>query len=390
MIKLEEALTIIQRYTRVENSERTGLVTAMNRVLAEDIFSDMDMPPFNKSAVDGYAFRLVDFDETLDIIESVPAGSSPLKTVSHGQCTKIMTGAPVPAGADCVVMIEDTEISNNRIRILQKPGKSNICLLGEDVRKGDLVIEKGTVLKPQHISVLASSGHVMPEVYKQPQITIIVTGNELVEPDTVPPGSKIRNSNGYQLISQGTSSGCKTTYYGIIKDDIRDLKIAVESAFRLSDILVITGGASKGDFDLIPHIMEQLGFNVHITEVAIQPGKPFNFSTRNNLICFGLSGNPVSSFVQFELLVKPFLNAKSGIIKKPVSLKLPLSKSVSRKKTERAFFFPVAISADAIVSPLEFHGSAHSTALVNADGIASVPPGIKQLKKGENVDVRPF
>ncbi len=387
--RLEDAVAKILRYARTVRCERINLDTALNRVLGEDIFSDMDIPPFNKSAVDGFACRIGDIDSELEIIETIPAGKSPQMRIEQGQCSKIMTGAPVPEGADCIVMIEDTETTGNKIKVLHPTDKSNICYLGEDIRNGDHVLPKGIRLMPQHISVLASTGHIKPLVYTQPLVAVIVSGDEIVEPHMKPEDSKIRNSNGYQVLSQLIKSGCKVDYKGIVPDRMDELKHIIKYSFEESGILIITGGASKGEYDLVPEAMHQLGFRMHFRQVAIQPGKPFSFSTRKNLVCFGLSGNPVSSFVQFEMLVRPYLQSILGMnISQPV-LKIPLGERVSRKNADREYFFPVSISEETLAMPLEFHGSAHINALTMAYGIASVPVGKTQLEKGEPVHVRP-
>lgn len=390
MIKLEDAVTKILKLTRTVEGKRITLDAALNRVLAEDVLSDMDMPPFNKSAVDGFACRIGDMSQELEIIETIPAGKSPQNRIEPGQCSGIMTGAPVPEGADCVIMIEDTEVKGNRIKILHQPDKSNICYLGEDIRKGDMVLQKGTCLMPQHISVLAAVGHMRPLVVRRPLISIIVTGDEIVEPHVKPENSKIRNSNGYQLLSQLIRTGCKVDYKGIVPDRMDELEHAIKFSFEESRILIITGGASKGDFDLVPDVMHQLGFRTHFKEVAIQPGKPFSFSTRKDLVCFGLSGNPVSSFVQFELLVRPYLQSILGMNITQSQLKIPLGEKISRKKAEREYFFPIRISEDAFAIPLEFHGSAHINALTRAYGIGCMPIGKTQFEKGELIDVRPL
>ena len=190
------------------------------------------------------------------------------------------------------------------------------------------------------------------------------------------------------MISQLIRAGCVPHYKGIFRDDILSLNRAISEAFQHAKILIITGGASKGDFDLITKTLKLAGFTTHFTEVAIQPGKPFNFSTKEDKICFGLSGNPVSSFFQFEFLVKPFLYKTHGKEIRPFVLKIPLAETVSRKKAEREYFFPVKISEDFNALPIEFHGSAHIQSLTKADGIASIPLGITQLEKGTLVNVR--
>lgn len=390
MIPYNLALTKILGFAEVNAAERVPIPDAQGRILAENIISDTDMPPFDKSAMDGFAYKSADLDKELDIVETIPAGSTPKRKIETGQCARIMTGAPLPAGADCVVIHEDTVVSGNKIKILRSQLKRNICYLGEDVKKGEIVLEKGICIAPQHISVLASVGNVQPLVYKHPEVTVLITGSEVVEPEQKPDGSKIRNSNGYQLISQLKEAGCRALYNGIVEDNIEHLKDAFTNAFKQSEILIVTGGASKGDFDFVPDVLKSMQFVTHFTEVAIQPGKPFNFSTRENLICFGLSGNPVSSFFQFELLVKPFLRKIAGNTLKPKWIKATLGEKTERKKTEREYFFPIRFSDEFIAFPVEFHGSAHIHSLAYADGIASIPVGTNIIEKGEFINVRPI
>jgi molybdopterin molybdotransferase len=390
MIPLIEAVKMIQSYSSAGEPETANLDSALNRILAEDIHSDMDMPPFNKSAMDGFACRLADIEQELEIIETIPAGKNPTLNIGKGQCSRIMTGAPVPDGADCVVMVEDTEIVDGKMKVINHPGKSNICPMGEDIRKGNTVLKKGTRLKPQHISVLAAVGHVTPLVFREPVVAVIITGDEVVEPHIKPPHSKIRNSNGFQMLSLLKNSGCKAEYLGIFSDRMNILEKAINSAFETTGILIITGGASVGDYDLVPPVLEKLGFRVHFTRVAIQPGKPFSFSTRDHLVCFGLSGNPVSSFVQFELLVRPYIDVLLGKKKESSFIKVRMSERITRKNAEREFFFPVGITEEFQALPLEFHGSAHISALTDAFGIASMPAGKTFIEKGDFTDVRPI
>ncbi len=389
LIPLDKAKSIILKHAGETSSEKVNFTDSLHRVLAEDIVSSINMPPFDKSAMDGYACRMRDIENDLEVIETIPAGKSPLKEINANQCSKIMTGAPVPKGADCVVMQEDTQLVGNKVKIVREPGKTNICYLGEDIKEGNIVLERGLVIKPQHISLMASLGHTHPLVYKKPHVSILVTGNEIVEPDINPGYSKIRNSNGYQLIGQITTLGCIPLYKGIVKDDTSTLSKTIINAFEKARILIITGGASKGDYDLVPPVLEKLGFTIHFKQVAIQPGKPVCFATKKNLLCFGLSGNPVSSFIQFELLVKPFILKLTGVKTLNYILKLKLDEEVTRKKTQREYFFPVKISENYEAAPIEFHGSAHISAFTVANGIASIKTGIKKLEKGEWVDVRP-
>lgn len=368
--------------------EKIDFNESNNRILARDVISDIDMPPFDKSAMDGYACRIEDIKNELSVIETIPAGLAPDKSIGENQCSKIMTGSVMPEGADCVIMVEQSEETGEKtIRFTADKTKRNFVPRGEDVNKGDVVLEKGTQIKPQHIAVLASVGCTEPEVYRVPKVGVISTGDELVEPDENPGVSKIRNSNAYQLIAQAGRLGCDASYIGIARDNAADSMEMISRALKQNDVVLLTGGVSMGDFDFIPGAFTELGIKSRFESVAVQPGRPTVFGTLNGKYVFGLPGNPVSSFNIFELLVKPLIYKLMGFDYQPLNIKLPLGKDYLRKKSARMSFIPVMIS-DGEVFPIEYHGSAHIHALVFADGLISLPIGVTELKKGEIVDVR--
>jgi molybdopterin molybdotransferase len=300
-----------------------------------------------------------------------------------------MTGAMVPQGADWVVKIEDTEpAGENRIRITGKASKSNIALKGEDVNTGDIVVPEGTCILPQHIAIMASVGHVMPDVYKKLKTGIISTGDEIVEPDQQPGLSQIRNSNGPQLMAQAARAGADPKYYGIAPDDEEETFEIFSGALAVSDIVILSGGVSMGAFDFIPRVFDRLGVELHFKTVAIQPGKPTVFGTMKDKYIFGLPGNPVSSFTTFELFVRPLMAKVMGGNPGRKDIKLPLGKTYRRKKADRMSWIPVKFSKDCSLLPLEYHGSAHISALVEADAIAAIPAGMTEVKEGELLDAR--
>ncbi|NJO92959.1 MAG: molybdopterin molybdotransferase MoeA [Chloroflexia bacterium] len=307
MISLELAEEIISRHARcTDETEIVSLDNALNRILAEDVFSDMDMPPFDKSAMDGYACRREDISQPLTIIETIAAGSEPKNTLSIGQCAKIMTGAKVPVGANCVITIEDTSLTNDgKVLFIGKNTSDNICKRGEDIISGIHILQMGLLINPQTMAVLASVGKTNVLVAKKLNIGVFCTGSELIEPDKKPSGVQIRNSNASQIVAQITSTGSVANYYGIIADNREKISQKINELLKTNHIVLITGGASVGDFDFIPEIFQQSGFTVHFQKIRIQPGKPVIYATYNKKHIFGLSGNPVSSFLQFELLVKP-------------------------------------------------------------------------------------
>ena len=391
MIPFSEALETIKSFARTHGSERVNLFDALRRTLAEDVFSDISMPPFNKSAMDGFACRKSDLKNQLQVVEEIPAGTIPAKTIGENQCARVMTGAMVPEGADFVIMKEDIEeIAPNFVRCNRETSRANICYTGEDVKSGDLVLKKGDVISPAHIAILASVGCTDPLVYKRPTVAIISTGNELVEPGEKPGTSKIRNSNSYQLMAQNQQLGVTSDYLGIIPDDENSVKNILTLALEKYDVTIISGGVSLGDFDFVPKILNELKVNIRVHGMDVRPGKHLLFGERANHYVFGMPGNPVSSFVQFEVLVKPFLNTMMGKTADEPFLHLPIEEDYLRKKGDQLVFVPVSLTKQGTALPLEYHGSAHIHAYSFAQGIMEIPKGISFIKKGEPVCVRPL
>jgi molybdopterin molybdotransferase len=387
MISLNDALVLIQKLAINENKTKTQISNALGSVLCEDIYSGNNTPPFDKSAMDGYACRKSDIDKNLKVIESIPAGYYSDIKISVGTCAKIMTGARVPEGADCVIKIEDTEIiAPNKIRYKGQKSKSNICYLGEDIKAGQKILSRGDIIYPSTIAVLASEGKTEIEVYKRPDIALIATGDELVEPNITPSEVQIRNSNSYNLTGQINSLHLKADYFGIVNDTICNIKESIKKAFEKHDILILTGGVSVGDKDFVPGILADEGYTIHFNKLAIQPGKPIVFASNKNKFCFGLSGNPVSSMLQFELLVKPFIYFYMHNNYKLPFIKTLLINGISRRKTERQQFFPVKI-VDGKAEAIEFHGSAHILSIHHAVGFGFFPVGVSELKDNTIVDI---
>jgi molybdopterin molybdotransferase len=402
MIKFEQAYKIVISSSFNISSERIHYLQSLGHVLSENILSDMDMPPFDKSAMDGYACRYNDILDELKVVEVIQAGNIPKEKIGTGQCAKIMTGAMIPDGADCVIMVEDTiETKHGFIKFTKKipdinlceigsvdKRKLNICYRAEDIKKNEVVIEKGTIIKAQHIATMASVGCTKVLVAVKPKVAIIPSGSEIVEPEIKPSVSQIRNSNASQLIAQLKNIGIDAAYYGIARDTEKSTIELINKAYEENDVIILTGGVSKGDFDLVPEILEKLGFHLLFQEIAVQPGKPTVFGKRSNKYCFGLPGNPVSGFVQFELLVKPFIFKLMGSISNPVNIALTLGKNFRRKQDNRLAFIPVTISAEGEAIPVEYHGSAHINGFDIAWGLMYIPIGTKEIKKGEKVNVR--
>lgn len=389
MILFEEALDIITKSASPLTTEKIRLENSLGRVLSVDVFSDMDMPPFDKSAVDGYACRRADLEKELKVLETIPAGKVPSKFIDAGCCSKLMTGGMLPKGADTVIMVEDVEVTGtDTIRFVASRTSSNYCITAEDITKGEKVLDKGTLIRAQEIAILASVGCANPEVYKQPKVGIISTGDELVEPSETPDMSQIRNSNAYQLVAQARRADCQATYFGIAHDTEESTLQIIQKAAAESDIVILTGGISAGDFDFVPAVIQHAGFDIKFRSMAVQPGKPVIFATRGNQYLVALPGNPVSSFVQFELLVKHLIKLITGNQVPVIKLNVPMGVDYKRKKSDRKAFFPVYLSSEGTAMPVEYHGSAHIHSYIYAHGIATIEIGENEISKGFLVDVR--
>jgi molybdopterin molybdotransferase len=359
------------------------------RILAEDIKSDVDMPPFNRAAVDGYACRTADIKSELLVVETIRAGKVPVHIPAIGECSKIMTGAIVPGSCDMVFPVEDSaDVPGGKVRFTGKQIKTNISWMAEDIKKGDTVITKYKLIRPQDIAVLASTGKTFVSVSRKPKIAVISTGDELVEPQVKPHLSQIRNSNAYQLIAQSNRAGADPEYYGIAPDDEEIAYRIIEKALSESDIVILTGGVSMGDFDFVPSVLIRAGVKLLFDQVNVQPGKPTTFGVHARSVVFGLPGNPVSSFIQFETLVRPFINRMMNYDWQPLLRSFPIADRYERKSSTRFGWIPVRITPDNYVEVIDYHGSAHITAFPYCDGIIAIEPGKSVIKKGEIVSVR--
>jgi len=389
MISTEEAYRIVTGNARETGTEIISFRDALGRILAEDVISDTDMPPFNRSAVDGFACRKDDLGNELEITETIRAGKEPEKTVGKLQCARIMTGAIVPDSCDFVFMIENSTIlPSGKVVFTGIPRKLNYTLKGEDVRCGDVILRKGKLIRPQEIAALTSVGHISVKVARKPAIAVISTGDELVEPENKPERARIRNSNAYQLLAQAEAAGAKAKYYGIAPDDESSTYDLISRAISENELVIITGGVSMGDFDFVPSVLRRAGVTILFDRVNVQPGRPTTFGTHEKGVVFGLPGNPVSAFIQFETLVKPLIYKMMGSEWTPLVQNLPMAVKFERKSHSRAAWIPVAITDKNEAMPAEYHGSAHITAYPNADGIVLMPPDKVIFEKGEIVSVR--
>jgi molybdopterin molybdotransferase len=389
ILEFEKAFETVINSAHICGTERVCLDESLGRVLAEAVVSDVDSPPFNKSAMDGYACRRSDLGEELEVIELIPAGKNPEKTISAGQCSKIMTGAVVPEGVDVVFMKEYVqECGEGKVRFVGEKTRDNICIKGEDVLAGDEVLSKGSIIRPEQTAVLASVGCVRPLVYSRPRVGVIATGNELVCPDEKPNMCQIRNSNGYQIAAQAARVGGKVRNYGIAIDTIEGIGEAFKKAARENDVVIVSGGVSVGDFDLVPGVMKDNGFKLMFENIALKPGKHAVFGVKDGTYCFGLPGNPVSTYVVFDLLVKPFLYKLMGCDWQQKTISVILEEGIKRKKTERDCWVPVSFTENGGVKSIDYHGSAHIHALCHGDGLICMPVGVGEIEKDSAVKIR--
>jgi molybdopterin molybdotransferase len=389
MIPFEQAFDTVMDHVRRLPAERVELAAATGRVLAEPVSTDMDFPPFDKACMDGFACRREDLGQSLEVVETVAAGVVPTRSLGPGQATKIMTGAMVPEGADVVFMVEySEEAEGDRIRFNGAESADNISPRGEDLHEGDTVLESGTLLAAQHVAVLASVGATEPLVSVRPRVGIIATGDELVEPGCLPRQGQIRNSNSHQLFAQTIRAGAVPTYYGIAADRPESIEGMLRRALPENDLVLLSGGVSMGDFDLVPEIITRCGLDIRFDQVAIKPGKPVTFAVGEAGVCFGMPGNPVSTFVIFETFVRPFLQAMMGCTRGLPEWSVRLGAPLVRRRTERMEFVPVSCSEEGEVLPIRYHGSAHFVALARADGLVAFPVGVARLDAGTVVKVR--
>lgn len=397
MLTVAEAQSAVIQQLRPLASERTTLsLAALGLVLQEDVVGDLDMPPFDKALMDGYAVRCADLPEgraRLTIVEEIVAGSTPSRSLRPGEAARIMTGAPVPPGADAVVVVERTEaLPNDRVAIADRPPRcgQNIVRRAAEMKEGEIVLRAGAVLRPPEFGLLATVGRLEVRVVPAPRVAIIATGDELVEAGMKPHAGQIRNGNGPMLVAQTARSGGLPRYLGIAGDHADSLRGLIEEGLR-ADVLLLTGGVSAGKLDLVPALLQEAGVTTHFHKVALKPGKPafFGMGPRGNAV-FGLPGNPVSSFVCFELFVRPALRRLAGhaeVTPQPVSAALAADFA---HRSDRPTYHPAWLDETAEgrrVQPVAWLGSHDLRSLSRSNALVVLPPGDVLLNAGCRLEV---
>jgi molybdopterin molybdotransferase len=382
-------------------TESVDLLSAAGHVLAEPLLADRDLPPFPRSTRDGYAVRSADLSQlpgTLDVIGEIKAGESPDRipaSIGRGQAVVIMTGAPVPNGADAVVMVEYTTRHGNGVEIAKAvaPGE-NVVARGAEARQGSLLLDRGLRLTDAAIALAASVGQSNLTVYNRPRVAVLTTGDEIVEVNANPGPTQIRNSNSYSLAVQIQNAGGEPYLLPIAPDQPTKLRSLIEEGLK-SDLLLMTGGVSMGRYDLVEQVLSEMHVEFFFTGAKIQPGRPVVFgkcacTSAHETFFFGLPGNPVSTMVTFELFARPMLEALGGQSPHELVFLHARLKSEIRVKTGLRRFLPATLSGefeDSTVELVAWQGSGDIAATARANCYIVIPPDRDHIAAGEWVAV---
>lgn len=392
IIPLEAALRIVDnRLADVKvHGETIPVRDAVGRVLLLDQTSPMDLPPFDKSAMDGYAVLADDERDEYRLLETVAAGEVGTKRLEPGTTVKVMTGVAVPPGTGRVIMIEHTEQHGESVRMLKQGGGTNICWQGEDVRRAEMILPAGTILSTVDIANLIGCGLTEVKVARQPRMAVISTGNEIVDsPALLKPG-KIMNVNAPLLAGLAKEHSLVVVSEQCVPDDREAIAQVVHAALDQADVVVLSGGVSAGDFDFVIEALADVGLRLHFSRVAVKPGKPMTYASAPGKVAFGLPGNPVAVYLTFYLFVLRAVALMTGAEPRMREFTLPLASDFQRRKAERVEYVPCTLTRDGAVKQVEYHGSAHLYALTHADGFFIVPVGVTELHGGNKVTFIPL
>ncbi|MQY76763.1 MAG: molybdopterin molybdenumtransferase MoeA [Spirochaeta sp.] len=336
--------------------------------------------------MDGYAVKKGDKSKNFRVMETVAAGNIPLREIKEGECARIMTGAMMPAGTDKVVRVEYITEKMGTVSLIRDEADNNVISRGENLKKGEGVLQP-RVLKVQDIGILASLGMERVKVAIPPTVGIITTGTELRQPgEELKPG-EIYNSNGPQLMAHLASMGSPYRGYGTVSDRPEEIREKILTAIAENDIVLLSGGVSMGKFDYVPSVLKENGVDIKFHRIAFKPGKPTLFGIKGETFIFGLPGNPVSTFVIFEVFVKVLIYRWQGIDYQPAYKRAKLTESIKRRNTERVEMLPVRVTGDEI-ELLNYHGSSHLNILNRANGLVRVKRGVDYIEEGTELNVR--
>ena len=398
MVTVEEALNQILSHIEPLGFERVSILEALGRVIGEDVYANRDLPPLDNSGMDGYAVRSEDIRNAdrnhpawLEVVEDLPAGFISSRTLTRGEAIRIMTGAPIPNGADAVIPVEDTTKQDPSVLIYRSvlPGE-NIRRAGEDVRQGERVITSGDVIRPSEVGMLASLKRSFVSVHQRPTVAILCTGEELVDVDGNLDAGKIVSSNSYTLAAQVKDCGAIPVQLGLARDRKKEIKEKLIQGIR-ADVLISSAGVSVGDYDFVKEVLSDLGMKMIFWKVAMRPGKPLAFGTIDKKPVFGLPGNPVSSMVSFEQFVRPALLKMMGHhqIFRPV-IEAVLREDIHKQPGLRHFVRASVMFEGScyFVTLAGSQGSGILRSMVKANGLAIIPEDRGVVKAGEKVRVQ--
>ena len=396
MIEIHDALSLVLDRVASTGDETVSLDNSLGRILSEVVVADLDSPPHDKALMDGYAVRSRDLTTTdglLEVIEEVMAGQTPCRELAAGQATRIMTGAPIPKGADCVIMVERTEVTiSGQTEHVTVHGDANagenILERGIVMKAGDRILQPGRRIRGTDVGLLAEVGRSQLNVARQPTVAVLSTGDELVTVTDKPAAGQIRNSNGPMLCALAKENGGVPKSLGIGKDELRDLDTKIRSGIDC-DILLLSGGVSMGQRDLVPQVLGNIGVETVFHRVNLRPGKPLWFGlirqeSRRTCV-FGLPGNPVSSLVCFVLFVVPAMRKMVGLPPELRRARSVLAEPQSIKGNRPTYFPAKHTSQDGKIVPLAWKGSADLRTIVEADCLAYLP-GPREFAAGDTVE----
>ncbi len=395
MIDITKAIKIIGRETGLLGTENIALSAAVGRVLRANVVADSDLPPFDRSQMDGYAVVAVDTRNapvTLQIIGESAAGRGWHKTLKRGQAVRIMTGASVPKGADAVQKVELANETANGQVVIQEPTEKGrfIVRQGSEIKKGMTIFKAGEIVTENMIAALASFGYARMKVSKRPRVAILGTGSEIVEIAKKPGRDQIRNSNSVMLDCLARKIGAETTVFPISKDEISDLRSQISNAAKNADILVITGGVSVGKYDLTKTVLIELGAEVFFDKVRLKPGKPAVFARLGKTLVFGLPGNPVSAAVTFHLFVRKAILQMQTASQNDLRKGFAILATEVKAARERETYLPARSETNNLgqltAHPLKWQGSSDFIGFARADSMIVVSRS-KNLAKGEVAEI---
>lgn len=393
MIPVATALEQILARVRLLETEQIFLSDAGNRILGEPVCSPTDLPPFDRSAMDGYAILKDDPAEIFQVLGEVRAGEPCLHRIQNGQAVRIFTGAMIPEGAGRVVMQEDVLAEGeNSIRIIRSSGMPHIRRRGEDAREGEVLIPSGRRLGPGEMSLLAGIGETHPVVRRMPRLVHLVSGDELVDPGEEPVGAQIRDSNSILVEELVGGAGGMLVLQERVPDGLDpSLEVLRKIGEDAYDILLMSGGASVGNYDFGKALLKRLDYEIHFEQVNLRPGKPLVFASRGRQLAFVLPGNPVSHWVVFELFIRPLLGALTGLSLGGETIHAILEGDFPYKPNPRPTFWPARVRLESerlMVSPMPWQSSGDLTAVVGSNALIFMPAMAGAQAKGSKVEVR--